>query len=88
LLDQARAALVSGDAGGALTVLDRHRRIFPDGRLAEERDVLRVRALLAAGRAKAAQAEAARFLRKHPASLFRPAVEQTIAETDSRAAPN
>ena len=89
LLDQARAALVGGDASHALRTLDRHRRMFPDGHLEEERDVLRVRALLAAGRAKEAQAEAGRFLRKHPASLFRPAVEQAIdAKTDSRFAPN
>jgi hypothetical protein len=88
LLEQARAALVGGDPGRALAALDRHRRIFPDGRLAEERDVLRVRTLAAAGRTRDAQAEAERFLRKHPASLFRPAVEQAIAKTDSRSAPN
>ena len=80
LLDQARAALVGGDASRALAALDRHRRMFPDGRLEEERDVLRVRALLAAGRAKEAQVEAGRFLRKHPASLFRPAVEEAMTE--------
>ncbi len=88
LLDQARAALVGGDPGRALAALDRHRRLFPDGRLEEERDVLRVRALLAAGRAKEARAEAGRFLLKHPASLFRPAVEEAIAKTDLRFAPN
>ncbi|HSY39197.1 MAG TPA: hypothetical protein VLA79_06695 [Polyangia bacterium] len=80
LLDQARAALVGGDAIHALAALDRHRRMFPDGHLEEERDVLHVRALLAAGREKEAHAEATRFLRKHPASLFRPAVEEAIAE--------
>jgi hypothetical protein len=88
LLDEARAALVGGDPGRALAALDRHRRAFPEGRLAEERDVLRVRSLAAAGRAKEARAEGARFLRKHPASLFRPAVEQTIAQTDFQPAPN
>jgi len=89
LLDQAHASLVAGDPGRALVALDRHRRLFPDGRLEEERDVLRVQALLAAGRAKEARAEAGRFLHKHPASLFRPAVEQAIdAETDFRFAPN
>jgi hypothetical protein len=89
LLDQARAALVGGDAHRALVALDRHRRLFSGGRLEEERDVLRVRALLAAGRAKEGRAEAGRFLRKHPVSLFRPAVEQVIdAKTDSGFAPN
>ena len=89
LLDQARAALLAGDRGRALAALDRHRRLFPGGRLEEERDVLRVQALLAAGRAKEARAEAGRFLHKHPASLFRPAVEEaTAAETDFRFAPN
>ena len=82
LLDQARAALVGGEASIALAALDRHRRMFPDGHLEEERDVLRVRALLAAGRAKEAQVEAGGFLHKHPASLFRPAVEEAIAKTD------
>jgi hypothetical protein len=80
LLDQARASLVGGDPGRALAALDRHRRLFPEGHLEEERDVLRVRALLGAGRTKEAQTEAGRFLRKHPASLFRPAVEEAIAE--------
>ena len=80
LLDQARAALVGGDASRALGALDRHRRLFPDGHLEEERDVLRVRALQAAGRVKEAQVEAQRFLRRHPASLFRPAVEEALAD--------
>lgn len=80
LLDQARAALVNGDSHGALAALDRHRRGFPDGRLAEERDVLGVRALLAAGRTSEARRAAARFLRKHPSSLFRPAVERAIGD--------
>jgi len=80
LLDQARAALVSGDSAAALAALDRHRRGFPDGRLAEERDVLRLKALLAAGRAAEARAAAERFLHKHPASLFRPAVERAVAD--------
>ena len=80
LLDRARGSLVGGDPGRALAALDRHRRMFPDGHLEEERDVLRVRALLAAGRAKEAQAEAGRFLHKHPTSLFRPVVEEAIAD--------
>jgi hypothetical protein len=89
LLDQARAALVGGDASRALAALGRYRRLFPDGHLEEERDVLRVQALQSTGRTKEARAEAGRFLRKHPASLFRPAVEQAIdAKTDSRFAPN
>jgi hypothetical protein len=39
-----------------------------------------VQSLQTAGRAKEARVEAGRFLRKHPASLFRPAVEEAIAE--------
>ena len=87
LLDQARAALVSGDPQAALGTLERHRRGFPDGRLAEERDVLRVKALFAAGRTTEAREAAASFLRKHPASLFRSAVEDA-PQTDSGPAPN
>ena len=59
LLDQARTALMNGDARSALAALDRHRRAFPEGRLEEERDVLRVQGLLASGRATEAH------LRRH-----------------------
>lgn len=83
LLDQARATLVGGDPRAALGVLERHRRAFADGRLAEERDVLRVKALFAAGRTADAREAAASFLRKHPASLFRSTVEDSLAAAGS-----
>lgn len=47
LVDEAEDALARRDASSALGALDRHRREHPHGRLATEREVLRVLALCA-----------------------------------------
>jgi TolA-binding protein len=73
LIQMARTALLQGDSASALAALDKHVRDFPRGRLAEERDYLRVEALSNAGRAEDARAESARFRENHPDSLLVPA---------------
>jgi TolA-binding protein len=50
LLRRAQAALRSGNASGALSLLDEHATRFPKGTLAHERLVTRVQALCKAGR--------------------------------------
>jgi hypothetical protein len=48
------------------------------GRLAEEREALRIRALAAAGRSHDARARAAAFRARFPRSLFLPVVDQVL----------
>ncbi len=53
----------------ALGLLDEHDRRFPDSRLDEERDLLRIQAHGALGEGDAARSLAAQFLRDHPRSV-------------------
>jgi hypothetical protein len=69
LLERATAALVRGDATSALSALGEHARKFPRGELAEEREMLFVRALRAAGQNDAAEKRAKDFKRQFPSSL-------------------
>jgi hypothetical protein len=78
LLEIARAALVRGEAAGALAALARHEQTFPHGELTEEREGLFVQALVAARRYDDARARAARFSRRYPRSLFAPVVAQAL----------
>jgi len=66
LLDQARAALASGNTAAALSALDRHKREFPRGFLSSEAEVLRVEALVKAGRTAEARAQGERLLSREP----------------------
>lgn len=78
LLEAARTALGRGEPAAALRHLGLHIARHPDGRLAEEREALRVQALAAAGDRARARAAAAAFERRFPASLFRTAVRESI----------
>ena len=66
VLDEARRALKQGQASAALAVLARYDRKFPKPILAPEAQVVRVRALLKAGRGKEAQALVNRVLADRP----------------------
>jgi hypothetical protein len=76
LLDIARTAVGRGKSGAALEALARHASEFPRGRLAEERDALRVQALLAAGRGGEAGASAEAFRRTYPRSMLLRALDE------------
>ncbi len=78
ILDEARNALGRGDAAAALAAIERHQARYPNGALGEEREVLAIRALAAAGRTNDAHARAARFKARYPKSLFLPSVEQAL----------
>jgi hypothetical protein len=69
-LDDARAALVRGDARGALVRLDTYAQSFPNGRLELEAEVLRIDALARSGRLDAARSRADAFLRRYPNSVL------------------
>jgi hypothetical protein len=78
LLDRARRALMRGDGDAALDPLGRHATSFPRGQLVEEREGMRVKALVLAGRRSEARARANSFRRRFPHSLFLPVVEAAL----------
>jgi hypothetical protein len=78
ILDVARTSIARGEGDKALAAVDRHAAHFPHGLLAEEREALGVRALVAAGRPDDAKARAARFRERYPNSLFRQAIESVM----------
>lgn len=53
----------------ALSLLSEHARVYPSGVLAEEREVLRIRALKNLGREKDAKAQQQKFHQEHPESV-------------------
>jgi outer membrane protein assembly factor BamD (BamD/ComL family) len=75
---EARAYLRSGDARGALSLLDALRRDFPRGVLAQERDALAIEAMLALGDRAKARAAATRFLAQYPASPHAATVKRAL----------
>lgn len=75
LLQRAQAAYTRRDYATALELLADHARLFPRGSLAEEREALRVRSLLASGRRVEAHRAAAAFARRFPYSVLVPRVD-------------
>ena len=76
LLRRARAAVGQEDFAAALVPIAEHTRRFPDGRLAEEREALRVKALAGLGRTAEAQRAAGAFNARFPSSVLSPAVSK------------
>lgn len=68
LLADARTALGAGEAGRAIKLLARHRKRFPNGLLANERDVSWITALCVLGKVDEARTKAQAFLRAHGSS--------------------
>jgi len=79
LLKRARAEVSRGDAARALALLSEHARRFKNGRLVEEREALRVKALAGLGRIDDAQTAACDFQARFPRSPLLSAVI-TIAD--------
>jgi TolA-binding protein len=77
-LEVARTAITRRDYVAALAALDRHAREFPRGQLAEERESMRIQALVGQGRNDEARERAARFHRDFPDSLLQGSVDATI----------
>jgi hypothetical protein len=71
LLEQARAALQSRPSE-ALALTRRHQARFPQGALAQEREVIAIEALERLGRKAAANARAAEFERRYRGSVHQP----------------
>jgi hypothetical protein len=79
LLQRARSALVRRDGAAALEGLRLHARQFPVGALIEEREALRVEALMRLQRTAEARARAADFHRRWPDSLLADMVDQALS---------
>ena len=74
LLDAARAALQGGNYRESWAAIQEHERRFPRGQLAERREALGVRALVALGRTEEARRRADAFRARYPDSPFLPMV--------------
>ena len=79
LLSRAQQALREREAARALALFERHRRSFPQGVLAEEREVGRVTALCALGQSEQARRAAQRFAERFADSASRAHVESLCA---------
>ena len=78
LLQRARAAVASGKFSIALDAITEHQRRFPTGRLREEREALRVKALAGLGRNDEARLAPKRFRERFPQSVLSNRIEETI----------
>jgi hypothetical protein len=76
LLRQARADVAREDFLAALRPITEHARRFKDGRLAEEREALRVKVLAGLGRGSEAHRAATAFEARFPRSVLLPAVRR------------
>jgi len=79
LLDLARAHAARGEPALSLQQAERHRAQFPRGKLAEEREALAIRALLALGRNAEARTRAQDFHSAHPDSFLLPAIDSALS---------
>lgn len=70
LLKRAHQAEAAGRPSEALSILAEHAKRFPNGKLAESREVARVIALCEAGQTQASRTAAERFLAARPNSPF------------------
>jgi len=78
LLVRARQADARGDYAAVLSIASEHQRSFPAGRLSEERQVLRVRALVGLGRSGEARQVGASFRRQFPHSVLLETVDEMM----------
>lgn len=80
LLQRAQSEYASQDFPNALVLVAEHARRFPNGRLAEEREGLRVRSLAGANRGDEARRALASFARRFPRSVLLPRLQE-VART-------
>jgi hypothetical protein len=84
LLSSARQALAAHQPAEALQELDRHASQYPASAFREERAYTRIRALCELGRTAQAQADATRFARAWPASMYRSGIDHSCAGNTER----
>ena len=76
LIETANAALLRGDHASALAALRKHASTYPKGELVQERELLMVQALKAAGENAAAEQRAKDFKKKFPGSMQEESVDK------------
>jgi hypothetical protein len=77
LLQRAQSEYTSQDFPDALLLVAEHARRFPNGRMAEEREALRVRSLAGAGRGDESRRALATFAEHFPRSALLPRLRQS-----------
>jgi len=88
LLGKARQSLARHQSAEALRLLAEDGQRFPSSPLREERAYTRIRALCDLGRATDAHAEAERFLRQWPSSVYATGVRRACSSASSGAGAN
>lgn len=83
LLKRAWSALASGDATQTLELIREVERLHPGGALVEEREALRIQALVKLGLLVEARTAAQQFVVQFPRSVHRPHVERAIKPEES-----
>jgi len=78
VLRPAQQAVARQDFASALAAIAEHQRRFPSGRLAEEREALRVKALLGLGRDADAQQAGATFRKRFPRSALHERMDEML----------
>ena len=78
VLQPARQSVAQQDFSSALSAIAEHQRQFPSGRLTEEREALRVKALLGLGRTAEAQRAGAAFRARFPRSPLLGRMEEML----------
>lgn len=78
LVQMARTSLQRQKHAQALQALRDHKRNFPSGKLAEEREALTIFSLIGLGEVNAAKAAARRFGVRYPKSIFATPVKQAL----------
>ncbi len=78
VLQPAQQAVNRQDYASALGAIAEHQRRFPSGRLAEEREALRVKALLGLGRTAEAERAGVAFGERFPQSALRGRINRML----------
>lgn len=78
LLEQAHTRLSEGQSKATLELLRAHRSAYPSSALAQEREALTVKALVASGRVPEARQAADSFVQRFPGSVLRSSVENAV----------
>jgi hypothetical protein len=82
LLQRAQAAYASQDYHETLALVGKHGRRFPNGRLSEEREALRVRSLAASGQVDEERRAVAAFIHRFPRSVLLSRLQGSSNATD------
>jgi hypothetical protein len=82
LLQRAQSDYAAHDFSGALRLVAQHAHRFPNGRLTEEREALRVRSLAGAGHRDEARLAFATFARRFPRSVLLSRLQQVGSDAE------